>query len=157
MVIKLKPNNFKLETNTIWSFKDRGNWATHNGSYRGNWSPYIPRNVILRYSKEGDTVLDQFVGSGTTLVESRLLKRKSIGIDINPEALDITKKNINFLEANNTIKLKLGDSRNLYFIKNQSIDLICTHPPYANIIKYSKSIDNDLSHLDIEEFCEEIL
>jgi len=154
--MKIKPKKFKLETDTIWSFKDRGNWATHNGSYRGNWSPYIPRNIILRYSKEGDVVLDQFVGSGTTLIEAGLLNRKSIGIDINPKALNITKKNINFLEKNKNTKLKLGDSRNLFFVKDQSIDLICTHPPYANIIKYSKNNRKDLSHLEIEEFCEEI-
>ena len=42
----LSPKNFKPEINTIWSFKSRGNWATHNGNYRGNWSPYIPRNII---------------------------------------------------------------------------------------------------------------
>lgn len=54
------PKNFTLEQNTIWSFKSRGNWATHNGNYRGNWSPYIPRNVILRYSRENDLVLDYF-------------------------------------------------------------------------------------------------
>ena len=34
------------------AFPERGNWATHSGKYRGNWSPYIPRNIILRYSKE---------------------------------------------------------------------------------------------------------
>jgi len=156
MITKLKPNKFKLETDTIWSFKDRGSWATHNGKYPGNWSPYIPRNVILRYSKEGDTVLDQFVGSGTTLIEAGLLNRKAIGIDINPDALSITKRNTNFFENKKNIKLKIGDSRNLKFIKDQSIDLICTHPPYANIIKYSKNIKKDLSHLDIKEFSKEM-
>ena len=40
-----------------------------------NWSPYIPRNILLRYSKEGDLVLDQFAGGGTTLVEAKLLNR----------------------------------------------------------------------------------
>ena len=39
-----------MESNTIWSFPDRGNWATHDGKYRGNWSPYIVRNLLLRYS-----------------------------------------------------------------------------------------------------------
>ncbi|MDD5616687.1 MAG: hypothetical protein PHH85_10850 [Candidatus Methanoperedens sp.] len=29
------------------------------GNYRGNWSPYIPRNLILRYTAPGDLVLDQ--------------------------------------------------------------------------------------------------
>lgn len=59
--------NFELETNTVWAFPDRGKWATHDAKYRGNWSPYIPRNLILRYSTEGDTVLDPFVGGGQPL------------------------------------------------------------------------------------------
>lgn len=72
--IPLQPENFELETNTVWTFPDRGKWATHDAKYRGNWSPYIPRNVILRYSNESDTVLDQFVGGGTTAVEAKLTK-----------------------------------------------------------------------------------
>lgn len=68
---------------SIWSFPDRGSWATHNGNYPGNWSPYIPRNVIKRYSNKGDIVLEPFLGSGTTLIEAKLLGRKGIGVDIN--------------------------------------------------------------------------
>lgn len=154
---KWEPNNFKLETSTIWSFKSRGSWATHNGKYRGNWSPYIPRNLILRYSEENDIVLDPFLGSGTTLIETKLLKRKGIGIDINPDAIEITKSNLNFNINNeyNPILYNL-DSRNLYKLKDNSIDLICAHPPYANIIKYSENIEGDLSLLDIDEFISEI-
>ena len=70
-LISLQPNNFKLEPTTVWSFPDRGSWATHSGKYRGNWSPYVPRNLILRYSNPGDWVLDQFMGSGTTLTSIR--------------------------------------------------------------------------------------
>ncbi|MCS7203029.1 MAG: site-specific DNA-methyltransferase [Thermodesulfovibrio sp.] len=62
----LHPKDFKEETTTIWSFPQRGNWATHSGEYRGNWSPYIPRNLILKYSEPGDLVLDYFCGAGTT-------------------------------------------------------------------------------------------
>ncbi len=65
---RLRPENFKEETTTAWSFKQRGSWATHSGEYRGNWSPYIPRNVILKYSKPGELVLDYFCGAGTTAV-----------------------------------------------------------------------------------------
>lgn len=57
----LFPKDFKEETTTVWSFKNRGNWATHSGEYRGNWSPYIPRNVILKYSEPGELVLDYFI------------------------------------------------------------------------------------------------
>ena len=104
--IPLQPENFELETNTVWAFPDRGKWATHDAKYRGNWSPYIPRNIILRYSKENDTVLDQFVGGGTTAVEAKLTNRNFIGVDINPNALEITNSKLNFeCEFNPTINI----------------------------------------------------
>ncbi len=153
----LFPKDFKLENNTVWSFKSRGNWATHNGNYRGNWSPYIPRNVILRYSNENDTVLDYFCGSGTTAVECKLLNRNFIGIDINEKAIELARENLDFqFLFSSNIELKVGDARNLDFIKDNSIDLICAHPPYANIINYTYDNKYDLSHLNINEFLTEI-
>ncbi len=35
-ITKFEPENFKLETTTVWSFPERGDWATHKGDYRGN-------------------------------------------------------------------------------------------------------------------------
>lgn len=150
--MKCLENKFNLETNTIWSFPDRGNWLTHKGDYPGNWSPYVPRNIILRYSKENDIVLDQFVGSGTTLIEASILNRQSIGCDVNRKALDICKQRIVDLENKERINLKNIDARDLYDINDNSIDLICTHPPYANIVKYSENLKNDISLLDIDGF-----
>lgn len=150
--IPLQPENFELETNTVWAFPARGKWATHDAKYRGNWSPYIPRNVILRYSKEGDTVLDQFVGGGTTAVEAKLTHRNFVGIDINPNAIAISKKKCEFdFNTQAVTSLSVGDARSLPF-NDQSIDLICTHPPYADIIHYSEDIEGDLSRLPMKEF-----
>jgi len=168
---KLHPENFKEEQTTVWSFKQRGDWATHNGHYRGNWSPYIPRNVILKYSKPGDVVLDYFCGAGTTAVECKLLGRKCIGIDINDKAIELAKKNVDFkieshqltiFDQNSNLEsyqpeLKVGDARDLSFLKDNSIDLICAHPPYANIIHYTNSKEGDLSFLDIEDYLKEML
>lgn len=159
MVKKIKlwePKNFELEMTTTWSFPNRGNWATHDAKWRGNWSPYIPRNILLRYSREKDLVLDQFVGGGTTLVEAKLLNRDIIGIDVNDIALNRCKEKINFDYGEGKVYLKKGDARNLDFIPDESIDLICTHPPYANIISYSDNIAGDLSLLKIPEFLEEM-
>lgn len=154
--IPLQPENFELETNTVWSFPNRGKWATHDAKYRGNWSPYIPRNVILRYSQEGDTVLDQFVGGGTTAVEAKLTHRSFIGVDINPSAIEITKNKCSFdFETQATTSLMLGDARALN-IDDCSIDLICTHPPYADIIHYSENINGDLSLLSTKDFLYEM-
>jgi len=170
-ITSLEPKDFAEEKTTVWSFKSRGSWATHNGDYRGNWSPYIPRNVILKYSKPGDKVLDCFCGAGTTAVESKLLGRRCIAIDINDVAIVLAKKNLDFdlqhdlfskLHADfkdkkiYTPELFTGDARSLPFIKNESIDLICTHPPYANIINYTKNKVGDLSFCTIEQFLEQM-
>jgi len=159
---KLQPEKFELQTTSVWSFPKRGNWATHKGNFRGNWAPEIARNIILRYSKEGDTVLDQMVGGGTTLIECKLLNRYGIGIDINKEAAMLTRDRLNFdFETSTTQRTFVGDARDLNLLKDNSIDLIATHPPYANIIKYSKNskkhIEGDLSYVqNIEEFAGEI-
>jgi DNA modification methylase len=153
MINKWEPENFKLETNTVWSFPEHGNWATHDSKYRGNWSPYVPRNLLLRYSHEKDLVLDQFVGGGTTLVEAKLLNRDAIGVDINPESLLICKGKTNFeFSSSGKVYIKQGNAQKLNFIPDESIDFICTHPPYANIIKYSQNLPEDLSLMDIPKF-----
>jgi len=157
------PKEFHEERTTVWSFRSRGNWATHDGKYRGNWSPYIPRNVIIKYTNPGDTVLDYFVGGGTTAIEAKLLGRRCIGIDINPAAVQLTKENLAFDKPLSLFDEKIyepnvyvGDARNLSKIKDDSIDLICAHPPYAGIINYSSNIQGDLSQLNVDEFLHEM-
>jgi DNA modification methylase len=153
MIKKWEPDNFELEINTVWSFPNRGNWATHDAKYRGNWSPYIPRNLLLRYSQVGDLVLDQFAGGGTTLVEAKLLGRDIIGVDVNPTALERCKEKTAFEYPNaGQVTFHQGDARMLDFLTNESVDFVCTHPPYADIIQYSENILSDLSHLAVTEF-----
>lgn len=155
---KWQPDDFELEMTTHWSFPKRGNWATHDAKWRGNWSPYIPRNILLRYSQEKDLVLDQFAGGGTTLVEAKLLNRDCIGVDVNDTALMRCHEKVNFNieEATGNVQIIKGDARKLDFIDSESIDLICTHPPYANIIKYSEDIKEDLSLLKVNDFLVEM-
>ncbi|MBA3062834.1 MAG: methyltransferase domain-containing protein, partial [Atribacteria sp.] len=92
----------------------------------------------------GELILDYFCGAGTTAVECRLLNRKCIAFDINDKAIELAKENVNFntespqltFEKNHTQiyepELLVGDARDLSSLKNNSIDLICAHPPYAN-------------------------
>ncbi|MDU4660770.1 MAG: DNA methyltransferase [Clostridium butyricum] len=142
-------NIFNEELTSIWNFEERGNWLTHKGDYPGNCSPKVIRNLLLKYSKVNDIVLDQFIGSGTTAIEALLLNRKVIGIDINQNALNICNSRIKELKGERAIKL--GDAEEL-MVTNNSIDFICTHPPYLDIIKYSENIKNDLSLLNREQF-----
>lgn len=162
---KFAPDNFELEGTNIWSYPKRGDWATHKGDYRGNWPPQMARNIILRYSESKETVLDQMVGSGTTLIECKLLGRNGIGVDINKNCIMLSRNRLNFryttldYDSNDTTqKTYVGNARNLNLIDDNSIDLIATHPPYANIIPYSKKkVDGDLSNVySINEFIEEM-
>jgi DNA modification methylase len=152
------PENYKHESFTVWSFPDRGDWSTHDGKYRGNWSPYIPHNLIWKYTEKGDLVLDQMMGSGTTLVECKLLGRNAIGIDVNHDAVMVALDRLNFdYDSNVTLKTYVGDARNLNKVEDDSIDLIATHPPYAGIIPYSRAqIKADLSALSIDSYLREM-
>jgi len=164
-VTRYGPIEYSDEKETVWSFPQRGDWATHVGNYRGNWSPFIPRNLMTRFTRRGDLVLDQMVGSGTTLVECKLLERRGIGVDINPDAVMVTRDRLNFSYrplregyAEPEILTYVGDARNLDQVKDESVDLVATHPPYAYIISYSRNrVPGDLSAIrKLEDYLTEI-
>ena len=93
------------------------------------------------------------MGSGTTLVEAKLLNRNAIGVDINPQSVLISQTNLQFqCETKSKIHIRNANATDISFIKNSKIDFICTHPPYANAIKYSKNIEGDISLLSADEF-----
>jgi DNA modification methylase len=159
--------DYTPEYTTVWSFPQRGNWATHNSKYRGNFAPQIARNIIEMYSEKGDTILDPMVGAGTTLIEAKLLARNALGMDINPQAVEITKSALRFKHHPasgvshplvDEQQVKVGDARDLSFLKDNSFDLVLTHPPYMNIIRYSDGkIEADLSNIaSLPKFCDEI-
>lgn len=170
-----KPKRFRFETSTLWDFPNRGNWAVHTGNYRGNFPPEIPRNLILKYTVEGDLVLDPFAGGGTTLIEAWLTNRKCIGIDISPLAEQMSKKlieemkilseniwNGRLVEAYEPIIVR-DDVKNILKIMSDlgsghdSVDLILVHPPYFNALKYTEYEEGDLSHInDLEVFLNEM-
>jgi len=156
------PEGYTTEKESVWSFPDRGTWATHTGNYRGNWSPYVPRNVILRYSEENDIVLDQMCGSGTTLVECELLGRRGIGVDINEDAVMVARDRLWFTREDDAVQniaaeTFVGDARKLDKIEDGYVDLVATHPPYSGMIAYTLDrVDGDLSSLKLEPFLDEM-
>ena len=167
---KAHPTGLVPEYTTVWSFPERGAWATHDPGYRGNFAPQVPRNVIEMYSSRGETILDPMVGAGTTLIEAKLLGRDAIGLDINPEAVALAKEALRFPASLESYaragthrpasrqEVRIGDARDLAGIKDGSIDLVVTHPPYMNIIRYSEGrIAADLSNIgSLPKFCDEI-
>ena len=64
--------------------------------------------IIKLVTEEGDIVLDPFVGSGTTVVAAKMLKRGYLGIDISQEAVDLTKERLEKLVKTESFLLKKG-------------------------------------------------
>jgi len=174
------PEELTDVSTTVWSFPERGSWATHRGDYRGNWAPQIPRALILKYTNPGDTVLDPMVGSGTTCIEALLLNRNCIAVDINYNAVILTHHRLYYLtkalsekkpkslidyaknssgvsntsNSNAWYRVYHGDARKLDKIPDNSIDMVATHPPYFNIIEYGEQrVKGDLSRTtSLEEY-----
>ncbi|HEY60130.1 MAG TPA: hypothetical protein G4N92_05545 [Anaerolineae bacterium] len=86
----------KIEIDPSWAFADKTRkdtaYITHGyHRYPAKFIPQIVSRLVAKYTKEGDLVVDPFGGCGTTLVESKVMCRPSIGVDINPVAVLMTK------------------------------------------------------------------
>lgn len=82
----------EIITDSLWILGKRDTSGAHLGWYWGNFIPQIPHQMMLRYTKKGEWVLDTFVGSGTTLIECRRLGRNGIGIELNSEVAQKAKE-----------------------------------------------------------------
>jgi len=156
----LEPEHFVPEATTVWSFPDRGRWATHRGRYPGNWAPEVPRNLILRYTQPGETVLDPMMGSGTTLLECLITNRQGVGVDIEPGAVELAASSLNlghepidWAGDRAPVRLFVGDTRSLDAIPDRSVHLAALHPPYAGIIAYGSATNAfNLSCLSLKKY-----
>ena len=55
-----------IYTDSLWLIDKRDNTGVHTGEYHGNFIPQIPYQLLNRYTKKGEWVLDPFAGSGNT-------------------------------------------------------------------------------------------
>lgn len=85
----------KYITGELWTAKQRQGHSIHEISYRACFKPQLPNYFITKFSKKGDTILDPFMGRGTTPIEASLTGRKAVGSDVNPLSLMLTRPRIN--------------------------------------------------------------
>ena len=101
----------------------------------------VPRRLIRMFSFVGDTVLDPFLGSGTTTLAAKNLGRNSIGYEINPEFLPVIKEKLHLEE-------KLMFDQSEYEIARQDnagekVDVSPTQLPYVfkDPVQFDKKLD----------------
>ena len=154
--------NSEINTDSLWLINERDKSGKHSNFYHGNFVPQIPNQLIRRYTKENDVVLDLFMGSGTTLFECETLNRKFIGFDINPEIInyveqkmgnsDKSRFEINNCDVSNENLFNNAMQKSLLELKTEKAQLIIAHPPYMDIVKFTDKRE-DLSQItDLKTF-----
>jgi len=151
-------------TDSLWILEKRDSSGVHKADYWGNFIPQIPNQMIRRYTKKGEWVLDPFVGCGTTLIEAQRLGRNGIGVELQ-EAIAQKARELISCESNECGVIEevvAGDSTAVDFkqlLKKhglRSVQLLVMHPPYFDIIKFSKD-PRDLSNaLSVDDFLEKM-
>ena len=139
-------DKFSLQFHSVWQMSRRHDpfFGVNGTIYPGTFPIMVPINCILRYSREGDLVLDPMAGSGTTLVACAMLNRLGLGVDVNPEAERAKNKRFAIVEKKtpglrpelDRQRFILGDARDLRFLDDGSVDLMVGHPPYLDMMDY---------------------
>jgi DNA methylase len=126
---KLSPHTDLTKINYLtsldWGLQNADTrYATHSfHPYSAKYIPHIPHYLISELSKKNDIILDNFMGSGTTLVESKILGRNAIGIDINPLACLVSKvktTNIYKSELEKILKISLSIKEDIVKLRGGS-------------------------------------
>ncbi len=145
-------NYTDIETNSLWIISKRDNSGAHSGHYHGNFVPQIPHQLLSRYTKKGDWVLDPFMGSGTTLIEAQRMGRNAIGIELQEKVAEEAKCRIKSEENSQCgSHIFCGNSQNIDLksitqnLNISKVQFVIMHPPYWDIIKFSDDSE-DLSN-----------
>lgn len=113
----------RLQTTTLWEYPSQhyGEGEQGSKSYVGATPSWVIWQLLQRYTREGDLVVDPMCGSGTTIDVARGLGRRAIGYDLAPTRPDIFR----------------ADARALP-LENGKVDFFFVDPPYSTHVDYSE-------------------
>ncbi len=116
----------KLQTTTLWYYPSQQHSDEPMGDprYTGRTPTYVIWNLLERYTRPGDLVVDSFCGGGTTIDVARSMEREARGFDLVPHRDDV--------EQADARSLPLGDG---------AADFFFMDPPYSTHINYSDHPD----------------
>lgn len=152
-------------TDSLWIIGERDKSGAHRGDYHGNFIPQIPNQLMRRFTKKDDVILDTLLGSGTTLIECKRLGRNGIGIELLPKIAEMAKQRISqesLFDSKIFTEILVADSTKketrekvdeiLKSHNRQNVQLIIMHPPYHDIIKFSNRPDDLSNAKSVKDF-----
>jgi hypothetical protein len=140
----------ELITESLWLLGSRDRSGPHVGDYHGNFVPQIPYQVIRRFTRPGEVIVDLFSGMGTTLIECRHTGRHGLGVELSRQVTADSQQRIEAAEnpESVTTRVLVGDSTQLDTVQRVRNELqtlgfeyaqhVILHPPYWDIIKFSE-------------------
>ncbi len=123
----------RIQPTTLWDYPSQDYGDTHQGrpGYKGATPSYIIWNLLQRYTKPNELVIDPCAGSGTTLDVARDLGRRALGYDVHPARKDIFRV----------------DARKLPPELTDKVDFVFIDPPYSTHLDYGPD-PRDIGKLD---------
>lgn len=147
-------------TDSWWAIPKRDRSSSHMGDYWGNFVPQIPHQLMRRFTRPGEWVLDPFAGSGTTLIECRSLGRHGLAHELDPKVVALARRRV--AAAANPYDVQTvvvqGDSTTADFAAllsaagGRSAHLAILHPPYHDIIVFGDDARNLSRAPDVTSF-----
>lgn len=129
---QLTKEEWREYTKTVWSIAN-----VSHPVHPATFPVEIPKRLTKLFSFWGETVLDPFGGVGTTAVAALREGRRAISIDQNSAFVQETRARLKREKLNaEKADIRVGDSRKLSHLKDDSIDLIVTSPPYWDKANY---------------------
>jgi DNA modification methylase len=161
-------------TDSLWLFDSRDKTGGHQLDYHGNFIPQIATQILTRYTRRDDVVVDLFLGSGTSAIEAARMGRRCVGVELKAELAEYVRSKfqsgllfssgvgqeaqICVLQGDSSAPQVLKDVQDVLTAWGRThAQLVILHPPYHDIICFSDSLEDLCNAPDTGSFLDRFL
>lgn len=138
----MSPKDWLKSQIGVWQFFYESRDIRDKSVHPATFPISLAKKIIELFTHEGQLVIDPFVGSGTSLIAANDLNRNAVGFDLQKKYIELCvnrlQKHTNLFNSSSQICVQ-DDARNISkYISSDTVSLIWTSPPYANLLNRSR-------------------